>query len=126
LNFSQQIFEKYSNAKFHENSSSGSRVISSEWTEGQTDRNDEVKGAFRNFAKVVENNLVKRYICSTTFYGTETWTLRKIHQKCLESFVMRCWRRMERISYTDRVENKVLHRAKEEKEHPAYNKAKEG
>jgi len=33
---SQQIFEKYSNIKFHENPSNGSRVVSCRWTERQT------------------------------------------------------------------------------------------
>jgi hypothetical protein len=42
------------------------------------------------------------YIWSVTFYGTKTWTLRNIDQKCLESFQMWCWRRME-ISWTDSV-----------------------
>jgi len=39
LEFSRQIFEKYSNIKFHENTSSGSRVVSC----GRTDRHDEIK-----------------------------------------------------------------------------------
>jgi hypothetical protein len=49
-------------------------------------------------------------------YGAETWTLRKVDQKYLESFEMWCWRRMEKISWTDRVRNEeVLHRANEER-----------
>jgi hypothetical protein len=49
-------------------------------------------------------------------YGAETWTLRKVDQKYLESFEMWCWRRMEKISWTDRVRNEeVLHRVKEER-----------
>ena len=48
------------------------------------------------------------------FNGVETWTLRKVDQKYLESFEM-CWIRMEKISWTDRVRNgEVLHRVKEE------------
>jgi hypothetical protein len=48
-------------------------------------------------------------------YGAETWTLRKVEQKYLESFDMWCWRRME-ISWTDSVRNEeVLHRVKEER-----------
>ena len=39
--------------------------------------------------------LVKSYICSMALYGDETWTLRAADQKCLESFEMWCWRRME-------------------------------
>jgi hypothetical protein len=51
-------------------------------------------------------------------YGAETWTLRKVDQKYLESFEMWCWRRMEKISWIDRVRNeevRVLHRVKEER-----------
>jgi hypothetical protein len=48
-------------------------------------------------------------------HGVETWTLRKLDQKYLESFEMWCWRRME-ISWADRVYNEaVLHRVKEER-----------
>jgi hypothetical protein len=37
-------------------------------------------------------------------------------QKCLESFEMWCWRRTEKIIWTDRVRNEeVLHRVKEER-----------
>jgi hypothetical protein len=44
------------------------------------------------------------------------WTLRKLDQKHLESFEMWCWRKMEKISCTDRVSNEeVLHRVKEER-----------
>jgi len=46
LEFSRQIFEKYSNIVSHENLSSGSRAIPS----GQTDRHVEANIAFRNFA----------------------------------------------------------------------------
>jgi hypothetical protein len=49
-------------------------------------------------------------------YGAETWTLRKLDQKYLESFEMWYWRRMEKISWTDRVNNEVvLRRVKEER-----------
>ena len=63
----------------------------------------------------LRKKLAKRYIWSTVLYGTETWTLRKIDQKCLESFEMWYWRRMEEIIWTDRVRNEeVLHRLNEE------------
>jgi hypothetical protein len=54
--------------------------------------------------------LVKCCIWSIALYGAETWTLEKVNQKCLESFEMLCWRRME-ISWTYDVRNEeVLHR----------------
>jgi hypothetical protein len=64
----------------------------------------------------LRNKLVKCYIWSIALYGAETWTLRKVDQKYLESFEMWCWKRMEKISWTDRVRNeKVLHRVKEQR-----------
>jgi hypothetical protein len=49
-------------------------------------------------------------------YAAETWTLRNVDQKYLEIFEIWCWRRMEKISWTDRVRNEeVLHRVKEER-----------
>ena len=60
--------------------------------------------------------IVKCYIWSTAFYGTETWTLRKADQKSLESFEMWWWRRTEKFGWTDRVKNEdVLVRVKEER-----------
>jgi hypothetical protein len=64
----------------------------------------------------LRKKLVKCYIWSIALYGAETWTLRKIDQKYLESFEMWCWRRMEKIIWTDRVRNEeVLHRVKKER-----------
>ena len=49
-------------------------------------------------------------------YGAETWTLRATDQKRLESFEMWCWRRMEKISWTDHVKNEeVLLRVNEQR-----------
>jgi hypothetical protein len=49
-------------------------------------------------------------------YGAETWTLRAVDQKHLESFEMWCRRRMEKISWTDHVRNEeVLLRVSEQK-----------
>jgi hypothetical protein len=47
---------------------------------------------------------------------TLSWTLdiRETAAKYLESFEMWCWRRMELISLTGRLENEVVHRVKEE------------
>jgi hypothetical protein len=64
----------------------------------------------------LRKKLVKCYIWSIAFYGAEIWTLWKVDQKYLESFEMWCLRRMEKISWTDRVRNEeVLHRVKEER-----------
>jgi hypothetical protein len=47
LEFFWQIFEKYSNIKFHENSSSGSQVVLC----GQTDGHDEANSRFLQSGK---------------------------------------------------------------------------
>jgi hypothetical protein len=58
---------------------------------------------------------VKCYIWSIASYGAETWTLRAVDQKHLESFETWCWR-MEKISWTDHVRNEdVLLRVKEQR-----------
>jgi hypothetical protein len=49
----------------------------------------------------LRKKLVKCYIWNTVLYGAETWTIRAVDQKHLESFEMWYWRRMEKISWTD-------------------------
>jgi hypothetical protein len=56
----------------------------------------------------VRKKLVKCYVWSIALYGAETWTLRTVNQKHLESFEMWCWRRMEKISWNDHVRNEVV------------------
>jgi len=64
----------------------------------------------------LRKKLVKCYILSIALYGAETWTLRSVDQKHLESFEMWCWRRMEMIRWTDHVRNEeVLLRVKEQR-----------
>jgi hypothetical protein len=53
----------------------------------------------------LRKKLVKYYAWSIDLYGAETWTLRAVDQKHLESFEMWYWRRMEKISWTDHVRN---------------------
>jgi hypothetical protein len=50
VEFSRQIFEKYSNIKFHENPFSGSRVVACGRTDGQTDMTKLII-TFRHFAQ---------------------------------------------------------------------------
>jgi len=64
----------------------------------------------------LRKKLVKCYIWSIALYGAETWTLRAVDQKHLQSSEMWCRRRMEKISWTDHVRNEeVLLRVKEQR-----------
>ena len=56
-------------------------------------------------------------ITLTSYFGYQvsTWTFRKVNQKYLDSFEMWCWRRMEEISWSDRVTNEVLRTVREQR-----------
>ena len=61
---------------------------------------------------------MKCYVWSVALYGAEIWTLRAVEYKHQEIFEMWCWRRMEKISWTDHVSNEdVLLRVKEHETH---------
>jgi len=67
------------------------------------------------FGISLSNKLVKILHLEHSFAGAETWIFRKVDQRHLESFAMWCWRRMEKISWPDRVRNEeVLRRVREE------------
>jgi hypothetical protein len=69
--------------------------------------------------KMVLNLRTKQVECynwSTALYGAENWSYRKVDQKYQVSFEKWCWRRMEKIGWTDRVRNEaVLLRVKEDR-----------
>ena len=56
----------------------------------------------------LRKKLVKCFILIMVFYDAETWTLRAADQKYLGSSEMWCWRRMEKISWTDHVRNEEV------------------
>jgi hypothetical protein len=62
----------------------------------------------------LRNKLMNCCIWSIGLYVAKAWTLRAVEQKPLEIFEIWCWRRMEKISWTDPVRNEeVLLRVKE-------------
>jgi hypothetical protein len=46
----------------------------------------------------IRKKLEKGCIWSLALCGAESWTIREVEHKCMESFEMWCWRRMEKIS----------------------------
>jgi hypothetical protein len=70
------------------------------------------------FASKVDLNLRKTLIkcCNGVLCGAERQTLGKVDQKYLRSFEIWCWRRIEKINWTDRVRNEeVSHSIQEER-----------
>lgn len=56
----------------------------------------------------LRKKLVQRNTWNIVLHGAETCKLREVDQKYLESFEMLCWRRMEKISRIDRVQNEKV------------------
>jgi hypothetical protein len=55
--------------------------------------------------KSLREKLVKRYTWSVLLYSAEKCTLRRKDQKYIPSSEMWCWRKMEKINWSDRVRN---------------------
>ena len=73
----------------------------------------------------LRKKLVKCYIWSIALYVAETWIHQRVDQKYLRSSEMWCWKRMEKISWTDHVRNAKYYSQGGE-EYPTYNTKKEG
>jgi hypothetical protein len=56
----------------------------------------------------LRKKLVKCYVLSIALYGSETWTLRQLERKYLESFEIWYWRRMEKITWSEKVTNEQV------------------
>ena len=64
----------------------------------------------------LRKRIMKSTIWSVALYGAETWTVTKDHRNKLEAFEMWLWRRMLKISWTEKVSNQqVLARIQEER-----------
>ena len=72
------------------------------------------KTAFRKMKKVLTNSCieietrkiaVKTFVSSTLLYGCKAWTVSKYMERRLEAMEMWCWRRMMRVSWTERRGN---------------------
>jgi hypothetical protein len=71
----------------------------------------------KSLEKSTKVKIVKTLVWSTLLYGSETWTLKKEDIRKLEALEMWLWRRMEKISWTDKVSNvEVLGRVGVERE----------
>ena len=53
-------------------------------------------------------NIVKTFVYSVLLYGCETWTLNKDLERRLEAMEMWVFRRLYRISWTDKISNNTV------------------
>jgi hypothetical protein len=68
----------------------------------------------KRFKMTIKKKIVKTLIWTTLLYGCETWTLLKEDFRRLDAIEMWLWRRMEKISYIDKITNEdVLRRVGE-------------
>jgi hypothetical protein len=65
--------------------------------------------------RVIEVQLTFSAIWSIVLYGTESFTVRKVDHKCVETFEVLYWKTLGKIIWTDRVRNEVLNRVMEER-----------
>ncbi|XP_063547168.1 uncharacterized protein LOC134754758 [Cydia strobilella] len=59
----------------------------------------------RNITKATKTRLVRSLVFPVLLYGAETWTVRESERKRIDDLEMWCWRRMLRISWTQRRTN---------------------
>jgi len=69
---------------------------------------------------------IKCYVWSIASQCAETWTLRKIDQKYLESFKMWCWRNDGEDELNRSCEKWSITQSQEGKVYPTYNIQKKG
>ena len=62
----------------------------------------------KSLKKSTKIKIVKTLVWTTLLYGPETWTLRKEDIRKLEALEMWIWRRMEKISWTDKITNEEV------------------
>ena len=68
----------------------------------------------RRMSKVTKKKIIKTVVWSVALYGAETWTLKKDEIRRLNSLEMWLWRRMEKISWTEKkTDEEVLNRVGE-------------
>ena len=115
-NFSQQIFEKYSNSTFHENPYSRSQVFPCGQTDGEADRHDVANSRFSQFSE-----------CSNSFtYSLLLWV----------KLWLRTPRIKNRLSESDKISwyiitdpqqtaNKKLQKSYNKKVHTKYEKLRQ-
>ena len=64
-----------------------------------------VSGGNKNITVETKVRLVRALVFSVVLYGSESWTTKKSDDKKINSFELRCWRRLLRVPWTARRRN---------------------
>jgi hypothetical protein len=59
----------------------------------------------KRMKRELKKKIIKTVVWSVALYGCETWALRKVDFRRLEALEMWLWRRMEKISWTEKKKN---------------------
>jgi len=62
----------------------------------------------RDIALKLRIRMLRCYVFSVLLYGMEAWTLKQSNIKNIEAFEMWCYRRILKISWTERITNKAV------------------
>ena len=62
----------------------------------------------RDIALSTKVHLVKAMIFPVVMYGCESWTIEKAEQQRIDAFELWCWRRLLRVSWTERRSNQFI------------------
>ena len=62
----------------------------------------------RDITLLTKVRLVKAVVFTGVIYGCESWTKRKAEHQRMDAFELSCWRRLLRVSWTERISNQLI------------------
>ena len=62
----------------------------------------------RDIALLPNVHLIKAIVFPVIMYGCESWTIKKAECQRIDAFELRCWRRLLRVHWTERISNQSI------------------
>ena len=62
----------------------------------------------RDITLPIKVHLVKAMFFPVVMYGYESWTIKKAEHQKIDTFELRCWRRLLRVPWTARRSNQTI------------------
>ena len=62
----------------------------------------------RDITSPIKVRIVKAMVFSVVRYGCESWTRKKAEHRRIDTFELRCWRRLLRVPWTARRSNQSI------------------